>query len=160
MEDAKRHDRLVHVVLDEKTFVRRRPEVEHERQVAICDLIEENLFRPVGDWLGPYVLYLSMEKRHLTFDIRTEAGDGLLCLSLDVESFYDLVRDYLLTCDTYFSELKNAPKHKMEVADMARRSLHNEGAKLLQAALKGLIEIDFDTARRLFTLLCVLHIKG
>lgn len=154
------HNRLVHVVLDEKTLVRRRPEVEHERQVAIYDLIEENSFAPKGSWQGPFTLHLSMEDSRLAFDIRSEDGVPLTKLGIEVKSFYSLVRDYFIVCDTYFSTIKSAPPSKIEAADMARRALHNEGANLLINRLKDKIEIDFDTARRLFTLLCVLHIRG
>jgi uncharacterized protein (UPF0262 family) len=153
-------NRLVHVVLDEKTLVRRRPEVEHERQVAIYDLIEENTFQPVGDWQGPFTLKLAMEDSRLLFDICSEDGVGLVCVAIDVKAFYGLIRDYFLVCDTYFSSIKSAPPSKIEAADMARRSLHNEGAQLLRERLKGKIEIDAPTSRRLFTLICVLHIRG
>ncbi|MBF0269213.1 MAG: UPF0262 family protein [Alphaproteobacteria bacterium] len=156
----KHRNRLVHVVLDEKTLVRRRPEVEHERQVALYDLIEENSFQPVGDWQGPFTLHLSMDDGRMSFDIRSEDGFPLTMVRFEVRSFYSLVRDYFMVCDTYFSSIKSAPPSKIEAADMARRSLHNEGAKLLIERLKDKIEIDFDTARRLFTLLCVLHIRG
>ena len=156
----KHPNRLVHVVLDEKTLVRRRPEVEHERQVALYDLIEENSFQPVGDWQGPFTLHLSMDDGRMSFDIRSEDGLPLTMVRFEVRSFYSLVRDYFMVCDTYFSSIKSAPPSKIEAADMARRSLHNEGAKLLTERLKDKIEIDFDTARRLFTLLCVLHIRG
>ncbi|CAA6606035.1 conserved hypothetical protein [Rhodospirillaceae bacterium LM-1] len=156
----KHPNRLVHVVLDEKTLVRRRPEVEHERQVALYDLIEENSFQPVGDWQGPFTLHLSMDDGRMSFDIRSEDGLPLTMVRFEVRSFYSLVRDYFMVCDTYFSSIKSAPPSKIEAADMARRSLHNEGAKLLIERLKDKIEIDFDTARRLFTLLCVLHIRG
>ncbi|MBF0168456.1 MAG: UPF0262 family protein [Alphaproteobacteria bacterium] len=154
------HNRLVHVVLDEKTLVRRRPEVEHERAVAIYDLIEENTFQPIGDWQGPFTLHLAMEDSRLAFDIRTEDGIGLVCVAIDVKPFYGLIKDYFIVCDSYFASIKLAPLSKIEAADMARRSLHNEGAKLLMERLKGRIDIDFDTARRLFTLVCVLHIRG
>ncbi|MBI5122175.1 MAG: UPF0262 family protein [Rhodospirillales bacterium] len=156
----KRPNRLVHVVLEEKTLVRRRPEVEHERQVAIYDLIEENSFQPIGDWQGPFTLHLSMESSRLAFDIRSEDGIGLVCVAVNVGSLYGLIKEYFIVCDTYFTSIKSAPTSRIEAADMARRSLHNEGAKLLVDILKDRIDIDFDTARRLFTLLCVLHIRG
>lgn len=156
----KHRDRLVHVVLDEKTLVRRRPEVEHERAVAIYDLIEENRFKPLGGWEGPFTLHLAMEDSRLLLDVRSEDGEGLVCVSINVRSVYGLVRDYFIVCDTYFTSIKTAPASRIEAADMARRSLHNEGARLLLELLDGKIETDFDTARRLFTLLCVLHIRG
>jgi uncharacterized protein (UPF0262 family) len=156
----KHPNRLVHVVLEEKTPVRRRPEVEHERQVAIYDLIEENSFQPLGDWTGPYTLHLEMRGSQLAFDIRSEEGQGMVCVAIDVGDYYRLIRDYFLVCDSYFSSIKSSPPSKLETADMARRSLHNDGARLLMESLRGKIEIDFDTARRLFTLICVLHIRG
>ncbi|MCC7167832.1 MAG: UPF0262 family protein [Rhodospirillales bacterium] len=152
--------RLVHIQLDEKTLVRRRPEVEHERAVAIYDLIEENAFAPVGDFEGPFTLHLGIEDDRLLFDIRSEDGLPLVKVPMSVKPFQRLVKDYFMVCEHYFAAIKNQPPSKIEALDMGRRGLHNEGSELLRAALDGKIALDFDTARRLFTLLCVLHVRG
>ncbi len=157
---ADRRQRLVHVQLDEKTLVRRRPEVEHERAVAIYDLIEENSFAPVGDHEGPFTLHLTIEDDRLQFDIRSEDGMPLVRVPLSVKPFQRLVKDYFMVCENYFAAIKNQPPAKIEALDMGRRGLHNEGSELLRQALDGKIVLDFDTARRLFTLLCILHVRG
>ncbi|MDA8232704.1 MAG: UPF0262 family protein [Magnetospirillum sp.] len=152
--------RIVHVQLDEKTMVRRRPEVEHERAIAIYDLLEENYFAPAGDVTGPYNLHLSAEENRLLFDIRSEGGEPLSQVALPLRQFQSIVKDYFLVCESYYNAIrKSAPSH-IEAIDMGRRGLHNEGSEMLKARLSGKIDIDFDTARRLFTLICVLHIRG
>jgi uncharacterized protein (UPF0262 family) len=154
-------NRLVHVQLDEKTLVRRRPEVDHERAVAIYDLIEENSFSPAGDFAGPFTLHLSMDDiSKLVFDIRAEDGQPLVRVPLAMKPLYPMVRDYFMVCESYYAAIKNAPPSRIEALDMGRRSLHDEGSKMLQQHLQGRIEMDFTTARRLFTLLCVLHVRG
>ncbi len=139
---------LANVVLDERTVVRRSPEVEHERAVAIYDLLEENYFAPVGHE-GPFNLHLSIEENRLKLDIRDEADQPLTAINLALSPFRRLVKDYFTVCETYF-----------EAIDMGRRALHNEGSEVLRERLDGKVALDFDTARRLFTLICVLHIKG
>ncbi len=152
--------RIADLILDERTVVRRGPDVEHERKVAIFDLLEENFFRPNGSEGGPYVLHLAIEENRLVFDIRTEsdAPHGKVILSLT--PFRKIVKDYFLICESYYEAIRNATPSQIESIDMGRRGLHNEGSQLLKDRLDGKIEMDFDTARRLFTLLCVLHIKG
>ncbi len=152
--------RLTSIALDEKTVVRRSPEVEHERAVAIYDLLEENYFAPVGDSSGPYGLHLSIEENRLKFDIRDEADQPLGAIALSLTPFRRLVRDYFTVCESYFDAIKTASPSRIEAIDMGRRGLHNEGSEVLRQRLDGKIEVDFDTARRLFTLVCVLHIKG
>ncbi|MGE5503167.1 MAG: UPF0262 family protein [Actinomycetota bacterium] len=152
--------RLAHVQLDEKTMVRRLPEVEHERAVAIYDLIEENYFCPVGDYSGPYNLHISLEDNRLIFDVRDQADTPLLAVPLPLSSFQKIVKDYFMVCESYYAAIKKASPSQIEAIDMGRRGLHNEGSELLRERLKGRIETDFDTARRLFTLICVLHIRG
>jgi len=154
------HQRLANITLDEKTVLRRSPEVEHERQVAIYDLLEENVFQPVGDYAGPYSLHLRIEENRLVFDIRSEAEEPLGSVLLPLLPFRRIVRDYFSVCESYFEAIKTASPAKIEAIDMGRRGLHNEGSELLLDRLDGKVAIDFDTARRLFTLICVLHIRG
>lgn len=152
--------RIVDLVLDERTVMRRSPDVEHERKVAIFDLLEENSFAPVGSEGGPYILHLSIEENRLVFDIRLESGDlhGKMLLSLT--PFRRIIKDYFMICESYYDAIKTAAPAQIEAIDMGRRGLHNEGSELLKERLAGKIGMDFDTARRLFTLICVLHIKG
>ena len=129
-------------------------------QVAIFDLLEANYFAPSVDGQGPYNLVLSVRENRLIFDIRDD-GDGALGeFALPLTPFRRIVKDYFTVCESYFSAIKTAPPSQIEAIDMGRRGLHNEGSEILRDQLAGKIEIDFDTARRLFTLLCVLHIKG
>jgi uncharacterized protein (UPF0262 family) len=152
--------RIEGIHLDEETMVRRSPDIEHERNVAIFDLIEENYFHPNGSGGGPYSLHLSIQDGRLVFDIRLsdESLHGTVMLSL--APFRRIVKDYFLICESYFDAIKTAAPSQIEAIDMGRRGLHNEGSEILRARLDGKIDVDFDTARRLFTLICVLHIKG
>jgi len=151
---------IANITLDEATVVRRSPDVEHERAVAIYDLLEENRFAPVGDFHGPYNLHLALQENRLLFDIRSEAEAALGTVTLPLSPFRRIVKDYFAVCESYFEAIKTASPSKIEAIDMGRRGLHNEGSELLRERLDGKIEIDFDTARRLFTLICVLHIRG
>jgi uncharacterized protein (UPF0262 family) len=155
-----RQHRLIHVQLDEKTFVRRKPEVEHERAIAIYDLLEDNHFHPVGDEGGPYALHISLADSRLIFDIRTESGDPLTQVAMPLASFRGIVKDYFLVCESYYGAIKHSTPSQIEAIDLGRRGLHNEGSALLRERLAGKVEIDLKTARRLFTLICVLHIRG
>ncbi len=155
-----RQQRLINITLDERTVVRRSPEVEHERQVAIYDLLEENSFAPVGDYQGPYSLHLAIEENRLLLKIHNEAEFLLGTVTLPLMPFRRIVRDYFQVCETYFEAIKTASPAKIEAIDMGRRGLHNDGSELLRERLTGKVELDFDTARRLFTLICVLHIRG
>jgi len=157
--------RIARVALDERTVVRRSPEVEHERAVAIFDLIEENYFSPVGDLVGgdgggPYSLFLGIEENRLVIDIRTEADEPLGKVILALTPFRRIVNDYFQICESYYQAIKAATPSQIEAIDMGRRGLHNEGAELLRERLAGKIELDNNTSRRLFTLICVLHIRG
>ena len=155
-----RSQHIVNITLDERSVVRRNPDVEHERAVAIYDLLEENHFAPVGDYEGPYSLHLAIEENRLLFDIRTEAETRLGTVTLPLSPFRRVIRDYFTLCESYFEAIKTASPSKIEAIDMGRRGLHNEGSELLQERLSEKIAVDFDTARRLFTLICVLHIRG
>lgn len=152
--------RIVRLDLDERVFARRTPEVEHERAVAIFDLIEDNRFVPVGSEPGPYSLMLSLEENRLIFDIRKENDMPLGKVSLPLTPMRQVIKDYFLVCESYYAAIKSAPPSQIEALDMGRRSLHDEGSQLLRESLSSRIEVDFGTARRLFTLLCVLHIRG
>ena len=152
--------RIVNIFLDEKSLVRRAAHVEHERKVAVYDLLEDNHFAPVGDDRGPYTLYLGIENNRLVFDIRTEGGDKLDRFTLPLNSFRKIVKDYFIVCESYLEAIKTAPPSRIEALDMGRRGLHNEGSDILRDRLEGKVGIDKRTARRLFTLICVLHIRA
>lgn len=152
--------RLVDVELDE-TIGRSTPDIEHERQVAIFDLVEENSFRPVGDDRpGPYRLRLSLADSRLVFAVSREGGEAVVTHMLSLTPFRRIVKDYFLICESYYEAIRTATPSRIEAIDMGRRGLHNEGSQTLMNRLDGKIEVDFDTARRLFTLVCVLHWRG
>ncbi|HMA13958.1 MAG: UPF0262 family protein [Bacteroidota bacterium] len=159
-KDAPPTQRLTGITLDDSSVIRRSPEVEHERAVAIYDLLEDNVFRPQGAEGGPYRLHLSIAETRLQLDIRDDAGQPLDTVALPLLPFRRVIRDYFAVCETYYEAIKTASPARIEAIDMGRRGLHNEGSELLQERLNGRIEIDFQTARRLFTLICVLHIRG
>jgi len=152
--------RLVAVDLDQKSIIRWSPEVEHERNVAIFDLLEANRFRLIDGFPGPYRMVLSLRETNLIMDLRQEGGEVSTEVVLAVRPFRPVIKDYFLICDSYFQAIKGATPSRIEAIDMARRGLHNEGSDLLREALQGRVEVDHDTARRLFTLVCVLHIRG
>lgn len=159
MSDGPNH-RICHLVLDEKNVVRRHPDIEHERAVAIYDLLEENAFEPIGSACGPYHLHLGIAETRLVFDIRMEDDSPLGKIILALSPFRKIIKDYFEICDSYYQAIKTATPAKIEAIDMARRGVHNEGSTLLQERLAGKIAIDHPTARRIFTLICVLHLKG
>ena len=150
--------RIIDVELDERTIIRRSEDIERERRVAIFDLLEANSFRPAGHD-GPFRILLRIEDNRLAIDLRDEAGGPLETIRLGLARFKRPVRDYFAICESYFKAVRSDSPKGLETIDMARRALHNEAAELLQESLAGKIEMDFDTARRLFTLICVLHIK-
>src|ERR1700752_2915571 len=152
--------RLVKVTLDEGSIGRSGSEVEHERAVAIYDLLEENSFAPLGDAKGPFALHLSLNGNRLMLDIRRADGEPVMVHLLSLSPLRRIVKDYFMVCDNYYAAIRNAPPERIEALDMARRSLHDSASELLMERLKRKVAIDFDTARRLFTLVCVLHWKG
>jgi uncharacterized protein (UPF0262 family) len=152
--------RLVAVTLDEETIGRSNPDVEHERQVAIYDLLEQNVFAPVGHSGGPYTLHLSITGNRLAFDIRDQDNKPVVAHLLSLTPLRRIVKDYHLICDSYYQAIRTATPDKIEAIDMGRRGVHNEGSRILTERLKGKVAMDVDTARRLFTLICVLHWKG
>jgi uncharacterized protein (UPF0262 family) len=152
--------RLCSIVLDERSIVRRTREIEQERDIAIYDLLESNSFQPEGSHGGPYRLILGIEENRLTFDIQLEDGTPHGKIMLSLTPFRKVIKDYFLICESYYKAIRNAPPSQIEALDMGRRGLHDEGSALLRERLKGKIEVDHDTARRIFTLICVLHLKG
>ncbi len=154
-------NRLVAVVIDEVSIGRSSPAIDHERQVAIHDLLEDNSFALPAQDAGPYVLNLAVVERRLVFDVRDETNQThITAHMLSLSPLRRAVKDYHLICDSYYEAIKTASPSQIEAIDMGRRGLHNDGSTLLMERLEGKIEIDFETARRLFTLVCVLHWKG
>jgi len=152
--------RLSAIALDEHSIVRRTREIEQERDIAIYDILEANSFRPEGSHGGPYKLMLSVEENRLVFDIQLEDDTQHGKVMLSLTPLRRVIKDYFLICESYYKAIRTAPPSQIEALDMGRRGLHNEGSELLIERLKGKITVDHDTARRLFTLICVLHMKG
>ncbi len=156
--------RIIAVDLDEKTIIWRNADVEQERRIAVFDLLEGNRFAPARPYpegyAGPFRIRLRVEEGRLAIDISSEDGQLLETLVLGLARFRRSIKDYFAICDSYFSAVRQASPQQIETIDMARRGIHNEAAELLKERLEGKIEVDFDTARRLFTLICVLHIRG
>ncbi|MGO9008063.1 MAG: UPF0262 family protein [Beijerinckiaceae bacterium] len=153
-------DRLVSIVLDEASIGRGSSDQEHERQVAIYDLIEENHFGLPGRDDGPYALKIALHDAKLAFEISSESGETLVVHILSLTPFRGLLKDYFLVCESYYAAIRTATAAQIEAIDMGRRGLHNEGAHFLKERLKGKVECDVDTARRIFTLITALHWKG
>ena len=160
MSDDTKSNRLVEVTIDESSIGRSNPDIEHERAIAIYDLIEENSFAPVDHENGPYALHLRMADNRLVFEIAQADGTAVVAHHLSLNPFRKIVKDYFLICDSYYDAIRNATPERIEAIDMGRRGLHNEGSKILMERLQEKVSVDFDTARRLFTLICVLHWKG
>ena len=156
--------RISHIELDEATILWRNADIEQERRIAIYDLIEENSFKPERSFAaghaGPYRLRLSVMDGRLSLEIADEGGQHLETLILGLGRFRRPIRDYFAICDSYYQAIRKASAAEIETIDMARRGVHNEAAEMLLERLEGKVETDFATARRLFTLICVLHIRG
>jgi uncharacterized protein (UPF0262 family) len=152
--------RLVSVTLDDASIGRGAPEQEHERAVAIYDLIEANSFGLPQHDGGPYALHLSLVSSKLALEIRTDGGSPVVTHILSLTPFRRVVKDYFMVCESYYAAIRTASAAQIEAIDMGRRGLHDEAATLLMERLDGKVEIDFDTARRLFTLIMALHWKG
>jgi uncharacterized protein (UPF0262 family) len=151
--------RLIDITLDEASELRRTSEAEHERAIAIFDLLEENSFRPVGLEDGPYRLRIAVAENRLLFSICAEDGRHLRDIVLSLTPLRKVVKDYFMICDSYYQAIRKLSPSQIEALDMGRRGLHNEGSELLRERLDGKVELDLDTARRLFTLICALHIR-
>jgi uncharacterized protein (UPF0262 family) len=152
--------RLVDIVLDEASIARSTPDVEHERAVAIYDLIEGNEFQPCGHAGGTYKLKISVVEKRLVLDIMTASAEPVMVHMLSLTPFRKVLKDYFMVCESYYSAIRQSTPSQIESVDMGRRGLHNEGSQILIDRLADKITIDFDTARRLFTLICALHWKG
>ena len=156
--------RIIDITLDERTILWRNADVEQERRIAIFDLLEDNVFAPQrvheDGYAGPYRVLLRVEEGRLVVEIKREDGEPLEAIILSLGRFRRPIREYFAICDSYYQAISNASPAQIETVDMARRAIHNDAADMLIERLDGKIKVDFDTARRLFTLICVLHIKG
>ncbi|MFK7868693.1 MAG: UPF0262 family protein [Roseobacter sp.] len=157
--------RISEIILDDSALPPATPEIEQERRVAMFDLLEDNTFilperdgRAVPE--GPYHLGLAIREKRLVFDVTTEGAEKAAEFHLSLGPFRQVVKDYFQICESYFDAVKKLPPSQIETIDMARRGIHNEGSRVLQERLEGKAEVDTDTARRLFTLICVLHFGG
>ena len=156
---------IVDIALDDAGLPPPTPEIEQERKVAMFDLLEQNSFtlpkrddRVVPE--GPYRVTLSIRDKRLVFDIETEDGQKAAEFHLSLGPLRQVVKDYFQICESYYNAVKTLPPSQIETIDMARRGIHNEGSRVLKERLEGKAEVDEDTARRLFTLICVLHFGG
>ncbi len=156
--------RIIHIELDDATILWRNADIEQERRIAVFDLIEENRFKPLrafeAGYHGPYRVRLSVHDGRLSLDIADKDGNALETLILGMGRFRRPIRDYFAICDSYYQAIRKASAQEIETIDMARRGIHNEASEMLLERLQGKVETDFATARRLFTLICVLHIRA
>ncbi len=156
-------NRICQIELDEKSIIRRNADIEHEKRVAIFDLLETNHFAPKAklshDYPGPFHVQLRIEENRLAIDLKTEYLKALSTLVLPLSSLRRVIKEYFIICDSYYDAVKTATPQQLEAFDMVRRTLHNEGSTILKERIKNKIDIDFETARRLFTLICVLQIR-
>jgi uncharacterized protein (UPF0262 family) len=160
MNDDENRRRLVSVTLDEASIGRGSPDQEHERAIAIYDLVEQNNFGVPGHEGGPYSLKIALHDAKLAFDLRTADGEHVVTHILSLSPFRRLLKDYFMVCESYYSAIRTATPSQIEAIDMGRRGLHNDGATLLAQRLEGKVDCDFETARRIFTLVTALHWKG
>lgn len=167
MSDAGSTNRICHIELDEKSIIRRNADVDHERRVAIFDLLEDNSYQPLeslpGNYTGPFRIVLRMEDNRLAMDIYSaddhQKADKLSIIIMPLTLLRRTIKEYFYICDSYFSAIKSASPRQIETIDMARRGLHDEGSEILLERLGEKVKMDFQTARRLFTLICVLQIR-
>jgi len=157
---AESKSRLVAITLDEKSTATKNPNIEHEREVAIFDILEGNRFVLEGRDDGPYTLNLGIVEDRLVFTVGDEAGETLVTHMLSLTPLKRIMKDYFLVCESYYQAIRAAPPSRIQAIDMGRRGLHDEGSVILMERLAGKIGLDLDTARRLFTLICALHWKG
>ncbi len=163
-DGEKQTRRIVHIALDERSLARATADIEHERKVAIYDLIEENFFEPVGGGDGPFELFLSLVETRLVFDVRrhdpaTPGGVPVGQVHLSMSPFRKIIKDYFMLCESYYDAIRTAAPAQIETVDMARRAMHNEGSEILRERLTEKINLDLNTARRLFTLICSFHMR-
>jgi uncharacterized protein (UPF0262 family) len=159
-DSASDDQRITAITLDEHTVVRRNADIEHERATAIADLLENNSFAPASGRRGPFNIHLAIEENRLNLDIRSEADGSSETLVLPLAPFRRIVKDYFIVCESYYEAVRGGRLGQVEAIDMGRRGLHDEGSALLMERLADKVVIDHDTARRLFTLICVLHLRG
>lgn len=162
--DPKAALKIVRIELDERSLARATADIEHERKVAVYDLLEENYFEPIGGGGGPFELYLSNVETRLVFDVRRHVGEGsagqaLGQVHLSMTPFRKIIKDYFMLCESYYDAIRTAAPAQIETIDMARRALHNEGSEILRERLTEKIKLDLNTARRLFTLICSFHMR-
>jgi len=159
-EAARPPQRIAEITLDQRTVVRRSPEIEHERAIAITDLLKENRFTPASGLAGPFHVHLAVAENRLTMEMRNPKDGSSEAVVLPLAPFRRIVKDYFLVCESYYGAMRGKRLAQVEAIDVGRRSLHDEGAALLAERLAGKVAIDHDTARRLFTLICVLHLRA
>lgn len=162
MSDGRRqseHCKIGKIELDERSLAPATADIEHERKVAIYDLLADNYFNPLGAGPGPYELYLSNVERRLLFDVRDSRSQPLGQMHLSMTPFRKIIKDYFMLCESYYDAIRNASPAQIETIDMARRAMHNEGSEILCERLQDKIELDSNTARRLFTLICSFHMR-
>jgi uncharacterized protein (UPF0262 family) len=152
--------RIATITLDERTVIRRSRVIEDERAAAITDLLKDNQFTPLSGLTGPYHVHLAVEENRLIMDIRADGGRASESIVLPLAPFRRIVKDYFLVCESYYEAIRDKSLRQVEAIDVGRRSLHDEGSALLADRLAGKVAIDHDTARRLFTLICVLHLRS
>jgi uncharacterized protein (UPF0262 family) len=157
--------RIARIDIESPGVVRFHPDVEREIQVAVFDLVEENTFRPETDYFGgapagPYALTLAIVENRLNFRIAADGGDEVGMLTVPLTPFRKIIKDYFPVCESYYQAIRSASPSQIEAIDMGRRGLHNEGSDRLRDQLAGRVEVDQITARRLFTLICALHIRA
>lgn len=163
-DDATSAYRIVRIELDERSLARATADIEHERKVAVYDLLEENYFEPIGGGEGPFELYLSNVENRLVFDVRRHnsgkpGGEAIGQVHLSMTPFRRIIKDYFMLCESYYDAIRTAAPAQIETVDMARRAMHNEGSEILRARLNDKINLDLNTARRLFTLICSFHMR-
>ena len=152
--------RLTGITLDQKSIQHGNHHIDHERELAIFDILDGNVFALDGCDDGPYKLALSIEDDKLMFNVGNEASPGIFVHGLSMTPFKRIIRDYFLICDSYYEAIRSAPPARIQAIDMSRRGLHDDGSRVLMERLAGKITLDFDTARRLFTLIAALHWRG
>jgi uncharacterized protein (UPF0262 family) len=152
--------RIVSIEIDEKSLAPAGPDAEQERKVAIFDLLEGNVFKVVGHDGGPYSVVLSLADNRLVFDVAEQDGSPARKLLLSLTTLRRVIKDYFMICDSYYDAIRSSTPGQIEAIDMGRRGLHNEGSQILTEKLADKVEVDHDTSRRLFTLVCALHARG
>ena len=160
MGDHRGEWRIADITLDERTVVHRSPDIEHERAVAILDLLKENHFAPASGLDGPFYLHLAIEENRLSIDVRSATSDASETILLPLAPFRSIVRDYFIICESYYRAIRRSNLTQIEAIDVGRRALHDEGSTLLMERLADTVDVAHDPARRLFTLICVLHLRG